>query len=799
MVFRRCAFLAGISAFALMLPVAAQGQTGGGTKAENSGLSDIVVTARRTQESLQSVPVAVTALSGEFLDRQNFRDAANLTLLTPNLTIAAQPASLSAAAVYIRGIGNNEPAALSEQGVGVYLDGVYIARAAGALFDLVDLERTEVLRGPQGTTFGRNTIGGAVQLISKKPSDDFHLNAKAGYGRFNDWFVRSRIDTGYIGGSNIKASFAAQHREANGYVNNLLTPPNQDPGSVNGDAFIATVRGDFGALTVDYNFDYNDRRGSSPFFQLLAARPDVISYFSQSPSFGGDPFLVSPDRQQDIRVTGFLGIDGVYRYTSRTRVYGHSLTVSYEALPYLTLKSITGYRGFYQYNTQGFGEGNLMGRVVQFNPATNAFGLAILPVTNYGGSNAPQKQHQFSQEFQALGSSGDFTYLGGIYYFHEKASEYNRQALTLVTSIDGLANFGFPASASTDILAANPGLIGSSLVGINATPLQAFSGTTESMAAFGQLSWRPSALDDKLELTVGGRYTTDKKTAILAGDVIPSQRGRISFENASWLASAAYHFNDSALLYGRVSTGYRTGGIAPRATIINTYQPEKALAYEVGLKSELFDRRVRINVSGYLTKYDDLQVTQFAANSGGALSLIVNAGKAEIKGFEAEVAVTPVSGLVFDGSLGYIDVKYKKFLFRDPTTNQLVDVAAVARPTYTPKWSVHAGGEYSQDIGPGTARLRVDYSYRSTIFFNTLDLTTPLNHEIRSRPDHNLKARLSLEDVAVGNSRMTFGVWGDNLTNQKNSVYGIDFGALGFAGSTFKKPVSYGVDAEVKF
>ena len=174
------------------------------------------MTARRArqEESLQQTPVAVTALSGNLLDKLNVQDVSKLGQLAPNLVITQQTSSLNAAAIYIRGIGQNEPAANAEAGVGIYLDGVYIARTAGAIFDLVDVERIEVLRGPQGTLFGRNTTGGAVQLVSRKPGDEFGVEAKAGYGSYDDWYTRARIDTGQLGSSTIKATLAYLHARA---------------------------------------------------------------------------------------------------------------------------------------------------------------------------------------------------------------------------------------------------------------------------------------------------------------------------------------------------------------------------------------------------------------------------------------------------------------------------------------------------------------------------------------------------------------------------------------------------------
>jgi len=805
----RIALLVGVAGFALLIATSAPAQAAAqpqdaAAKGQEAapGLGDIVVTARRSSESLQRVPVAVTALGRDFIERQGITSATDVPKYAPNLTVEQQPSSLSAASVFIRGIGNNEPSAVSEQGVGIYLDGVYLARAAGAVFDLVELERIEVLRGPQGTLFGRNTIGGALQLVSKKPANKMGATVKAGYGRFADWYVRGRLDTGYLIGNAIKASISAQHRQANGYVNNTLTRSSDDPGSLNADSLAVALEGNFGPLTVNYNFDFDDRRGTPAFFQLVAATPLAQSYYSLSPTYGGDPFLVSPDRQQNVQQAGFTDYQGNFRYGSHSRVQGHALTMAYEVSPGLTLKSITGYRKFFQDTILNLsGNGVLKGTVIDFASPTLTSVQQVYP---YTGNNAPQKQWQFSQEVQALGKVGDISYLIGGYYFREKASEDNHQALTLVLPVaflePALLGLGFPAATAAtlggSVPALNPGL---TTVGFNLTPNQAFGGTSRSLAGFGQASWRPSSLDGKLELTLGGRYTSDKKTIYLAGDVIPIQRGVKKFTNFSYLASIAYEAVKDVHVYGRVSTGYRSGGINPRAGIINSFDPEKAKAYELGLKSQFLDNRVRLNLAGYVTDYSNLQIQQFAAGSGGATSLIVNAGKVRLSGFEAEFTAAPVKGFQLDGSVGYVNTKYKTFLFRDPATNLLLDVAAQAKPVYSPKWTVHVGAEYAMALDSMTVRLRGDISHRTKFYVNALDNTAPFNEQLVSPSSTLVRARLSLEQISIGNSKLDVGIWGDNLTNQKHLNYGIDFGSLGFAGATFDKPASYGVDARIRF
>jgi iron complex outermembrane recepter protein len=771
---RRGWMLAGVAAAALT-PGLAFGQAAGAAQAPAAAptgaeLSEVVVTARRRSESLQTVPVAVTALSGEFLERQNMIDVTALPQLAPNLSILQQSGSPTAASVFIRGIGNQEPSAVAEQGVGIYLDGVYIARSAGALFDLVDLERVEVLRGPQGTLFGRNTVGGAVQLVSRKPADEFHAEGKAGFGTDRDWFVRGRVDTGYIAGSKVKASLSAQHHERDGYVNNRLRPDDEDPGALEADALFLGIQADLDPVTINYSFDYNKRRAYPDYAQTVVATPDIINYFSQSESLGGAPFILSPGRLSQGLQTGFIDREGRDRADGRAEISGHSLTVTYDHSDALVLKSITAYRRFFQDTILTLtGQGDLRGVVL--DPVT--FAPSVAPVALYTGNNAPQRQWQFSQELQALGSVGQFDYVLGGYYFHEKASEFNRQFLTFVL----------------------PG----GMAGLNLTPVQAFGGKTISKAAFGQLTWKPAMFEERLELTGGLRYTEDEKTLNIGGDVPVPVEGRVKFTDTSWLFSANYQFTPTIMAYGRVSTGYRSGGINPRSSVLNTFEPEKALAYEAGFKSELFDRRLRLNVSAFLTDYDDLQIQQFAAGSGGATSLIVNAGKVQFRGVEAEFTALPAEGVSIDGSVGYTDPEFETYLFRDPVTNTLINVGEEARMPQSAKFNAHLGAQYERPVNGATFTARADYAYRSEIYFFSLDRVNPFNREIRSRPDHNLKARLSLSDIEFQGGILEVGVWGDNLTDQENIAFAIDWGGLGFGTASFKRPRSAGIDVKLSF
>jgi len=777
--------LAATTALTVPAVAFAQDAAPAASAAPNAGrpqLEDIVVTARRTSEALQDTPVSITAFSEDFLDRQNIQQVDEIAQFTPNLIISAQPSSLSAASILIRGVGQTEPSAVAEPGVGMYLDGVYIARTGGAILDLVELERIEVLRGPQGTLFGRNTIGGAVQLVSRVPSDEPGVIGKAGYGSFDTWYGKATVDTGYIGGSPFKATVSYLHRESEGWVNNRLSK--HDPYGINSDSVWVRVRGDISdKFTVDYSFDWNDRNGQPAYFQLVGASPAVAEYYGRSESLGGDPFIFSRDRLREGLQEGYTDRKGRYSRTSKARSQGHALTLQYEAGDYMTIKSITAYRKFFQDTILGLsGNGELLG--VVFDPTSPTL-TSVQRVTTYQGNNAPQDQRQWSQEVQVTGEVGDFNYVGGAYYFHEKASEDNHQFLTAVVE------------ASDAIKALNPGL---EYIGFNLNPRAYFGGVSESYALFGQVSWSPQALDNRLELTGGLRYTWDYKSLFIWKDPTETLRQAKTEDNLSWLASVNYEFSDDMMAYVRVSTGYKSGGFNPRVTEKNPFDAETVISYEAGIKAEWFDRRFRTNLAIYRTNYDDRQINQFSSSEEGAVTYILNAGKAEIQGVELEVVAAPVTGLTLNGSLGYTDAEFKRFDFFDPATNTIIDVADEARFSNVPKWTYSIGAQYdfpAFDFGQLSAQ--VDYSYRSKMYFMPLDRVNIFNEDVASPGQGTLNGRLTLSEIALGGGEAELSLWTKNLLDNDKIAYGIDFGGLGFGGAYFAEPRSFGVDLKVRY
>lgn len=751
---------------ALGLPSAARAQEAGAQPASEQ-LAEVTVTARRQEESLQKTPVSVTAVTGDVIDEMNLRDITGVAEFVPNLSIVKLPSSTTSTSIILRGMGQTEPAATAEQGVGLYLDGVYIARTAGAVFDLVDLERVEVLRGPQGTLFGRNTTGGAVQLISRKPGEIFGIDEKLNFGRFNEWSTRTRLDTGYLFGSPVKATLAYMHGERDGYFDNTLAPSDDDPGAYDNDAVWFALYGDLGdRLSTYYTFDYNERNGVSPFFQIVAATGDLTTYYGSSPALGGAAFQLSRHRLDRGEQAPFDG-----RFDSKSETLGHNLTLEYRVSDAATLKSISSYRSFQQDTICNL-SGNGVMRGVVLDPVTFQFAGVQDLYGPYNCNNAPQHQFQYSEELQLLGSAGPWSYVAGAFYFYERASEYNRQRFTFV----------LPGGQAA----------------LNLTPVSSFGGETTSKAVFGQVSYRPAALADKLEFTGGVRYTKDDK-GFHSNQF--TQPGRAKFSNTSWLASANYQFTDDVMGFARISTGYKAGGFSPRAPFLAKFEPEKATAYEIGLKAEWLDRRLRTNLSIYQTDYKDLQVSQFQSGTGGSVAYIVNAAEATIKGFELEISAVLAEGLTLDASYGYTDPKFDRYMFRDPVTNSLSNIADTARFQAVAKENSHLGVQYEfRPFSVGKVTARADWTQRGENYYYPVDSINIFNEQVKNPGVENLRARLALAEMPLGErGSWEVGLWGDNLTDHNNVSYGIDFGGLGFGGLFYTEPRRYGVDVRVNF
>lgn len=767
------AYLFSTAAIALATPLHAQtasaatSPTLGGNQANgaNTGVEDIVVTARRRSESIQNVPLSVTGISADILARQNITSVERLDGLAPSLSIRAAPGpTTSGIVINIRGIGGSDATGTSDYPIATYVDGVLIARPNAALFDLVDLERVEVLRGPQGTLFGRNTTGGALNIATKAPSSNFSIEQKLTYGTYDLFKARTTIDTGILGDSGVAIKMAYSHTGQGGYIPNSIKANSAAVGTRRSDAGYIAAHGDLSpAFTVDFRADYM-RSHNAPLLQQLAyMNPLQLAYFSQSPSYGGDPLGITTKKPRQTAIAD--------QPRGRNKNWGGSLTLDYEVSPALSLKSISGYRRFEEAQAvSNNAQGVLLGRLADGS-------IARVYPFDYP-TPAVAKDKTFTQEFQAAGNVSDFNYVVGLYYFHERYSSKTTQNFTFVLS---------PTSA------------------LNFVNVRDYVQTSKSYAAFGQLSYNPSFIPD-LELTGGLRYTRDKKMLRQAnlsnGAALTPGVGEDSWSNLSWTGSANYRVSPQVMTYARVATAYRAGGFdAGGAGNPNVFDPESVKSYEVGLKSDLLNRRLRTNLSAFYTDYSDLQISQFVAGTAGGRTQTVNAGKASFSGFELELTAMPTDDLTFNGSVGYVHSNYKSYLFLDPATNTLINVADEVHNAHVPDWTGNVGIDWlAARWNDAKLRLNIAYAFQAATWNFPLTRVNPYNPLIRQNDQQNLSARFTLEDVPLGSrARLAIQVYGENLLNQDQRINSVDFGSLGFATVTWGEGRRFGITATARY
>ena len=769
----------------------------------NTSVEEITVTARRREETLQSTPVSVSAVSEQTLEKLNINTADKLSEITPNVSIAQGSGGIGGNTAYVRGIGEQDPLLTEDSPVGVYLDGIYLGREAGNNFDLIDLARIEVLRGPQGELYGRNTTGGAINLVTKDPPADFGVEGIFGAGSFGENHEGFKLDTGEIGNSHIAGIIDFMHKSTDGYVNNADAPSDRQPGAQDGNAVWAKFSGQWGDFSADLTGDFDLVTGMRQPFEVTSAYPLAAAYYAQSPSFGGQPFSVSPNFR-DTYLEEDLG-----QQSSET--YGFGLTMADVVNPYLTVKSISGFRRWRADQPTTY-TSDLRGPVVDFTSPTL---YSVQPVTPFLGAQSVS-QYQYSQELQAQGSFDHISYTAGLYWFREHVQEFNPTDFTIVVPTSALGSLGYPAIVGNVL-----GAEGLKLVGVNLGELLAYQGSSESEAGYAQASWKPPAFDDKLEVTGGIRYTMDRKSIdqesvanavpisapintlpIVPG---PGRGGEADFHNFSFAVSTSYQWTEQLMSYARISTGYKSGGFDARAgdnTLTGTsfpftFAPEKATAYEVGAKTELFDRKLRLNGDLFYTKYDNLQIPQYSGGNG----FTPNAD-AHYQGFELEAQAVPIENVKLDGSIGYVDPVYDKFLFLDPNTGLTADIKDSAKFPYVPRWTMHVGAEYTfPPLGFGTLTARSDYAYTSSRYFFATEILNPANEAIKDSGQHLLSARLILSEVSVGGGATLEGsFFGENLLNEDLRVAGIDFGSsIGMAGDNFGPPRLFGFEMKVKY
>lgn len=669
------AFVFGL--LAAPLPAFAQSAVG-------NQLDEVVVTAQRRQESLQATPVSVTALTGATLEQRQVTNVLDVAVQVPNLSIDSVTGVGNAARVFLRGVGEDQSQFNADPAVGIYVDGVYYARTNGALFDFLDIERVEVLRGPQGTLYGRNTPGGAISVITKAPSNTFGLTGELTAGRFNQAEARVAV-TGplikdVLAGS---ASFLVKKREGLARSSTSFARVNNRDVASGRLSLGWTPSQTFRArLTYDRTWDDGDS-------------------FVPTSNFLGRP--------ADLFVTQSEIIP-----TAEFRSQGVSLNASWD-LGAVTLASISAYRDLDQ---SGLLDNDGEARLIS-------------------GFSFVAGQRQYSQELTASIDTGRFNGIAGFYFF----DEYNTyDAVTLI------------GSRTLPTLTARP---------------DASVQDTRSYALFGQASYE--ILQD-LKITVGGRYTWDEKSFANTQPSVPAVfRAARDWTNFSPKVGVDYKINDNVFVYATYAEGYKAGGFnRSNARIVaeTPYDQETVQSIEVGVKTDWFDRRLRVNLNGFSNDYTDLQLSSFDPNTGTTRRF--NAASATTKGIELEIAARPVAGLNLYGTLGHLDAGYDRFL--DQVGGRLTDVS-FRKLKGAPELQYTAGFDYRYELAGGSSiGVAAEVNYKSDVFNNVANTPAIATDE---RTLVNASVRYS-----TPGDRWTITASGKNLTDEQYASNGIFIAGL---------------------
>lgn len=728
-------------------------------------LEEVIVTAQKRSESLQDTALSVVALSQKDLEVRQISSLRDLTVGLPSLQAYDFPTTTNNVSMFMRGLGNTDSQTLTlDNPIGIYVDGVYIARTSGAAIDVLDLERIEVLRGPQGTLYGRNSSSGAINFVSAKPSEEFGGYLKAGAGNFGAWNAAASVDLPLS--DTFRAKFSAMKSNFDGWVDN--TGFNEVPGVPYEDFYMkeqSAVRAALqwtpsDAVSIDYSFD-NSEVDSTPMYYQTETNGRVESTANVNIPGLGFAFTM-PIAEQD--------------------TWGHALTVSWELNDTLTLKSISGYRE--------------MEEEVYQNWADSLF----------FGTNLEWATEAFSQELQLSSEGESFRWIAGLYYFTEDGTKREEQFLGFVQ--DAVPPFGPPLVALDPLdpaLASQPANFLDPTLGGTSLGTTNFVTELESRAAFFQGTMD---LGDRVELTVGLRYTEDDRTATRAGTNFGFAAGSnsLDYSRVDWSVTVDFDLSESSSLYGRVSTGYRAGGSSERdIDFSRTFDEENLLAAEIGLKSQFWNDRARFNMAIFRSEYDDFITTLGGLDPTFAATIeTVNIGEAIITGAELDFTVVLAENTTIGLSYTFLDTELDGFIvpqdsfLKSPAANfgqdfrgQDIsgDISLVMAPEHAATLSFDQGFAVG---GSAMLNFHADYIYRSEAASNP-----NTGNEVPSLG--LLNARVSLDGIQLSeNSDLSIGAWVQNATDEDEELYIIGAPQT-VQGRQFVAPTTYGVDVRINF
>jgi iron complex outermembrane receptor protein len=828
----------------MLAPCAAYAQS---ADSSEGGLAEIIVTAQKREQSVQDVPIAVSAVTQDTIEANRIMTVNDLSSFAPGVTVRPSSGGIQTPAFTIRGQTSYGVVAGSDKQISIYLDGVYISSPRGSIFDLPDVSRLEVLRGPQGTLFGRNATAGAVSVTTRDPTGDPHVKAEFGLGNHDQRRYRISADLPQMGP--FSAYFSFMRNEQNGDIRNAaagtiwdrsLSPSkfgvDRSPeylGSVDSNSYFAAVKFEpIDTVKIVYKYDRNEDHGTPEGVSLIGFNPNVpaaqggpllgavVSALYNSQNVYMNPAALRPDM-----------VTNGFAVPRQQTVQGHNVTATWQAADAITVKNIFAYRSanvfaptpidgvsnltFTQAALPSFA---LFSAVSQFGAAFFTLpagtqsaivaGAAAALQPRVGqrvllvASQAASISKQWSDELQVNYTSDRLNLTAGLLWFHSKDESggpelmQNTFFLTFVpqTGVLPLGNEGRNFNTAT------------------------------SLAAYAQLEYK---VLPELEFVAGARVTHDDKDSSFRWDVrdnagVITPRPLIvapTYKNTkpNFLVGLNWTPRERTLVYAKYSNSFVSGGSLAGIE----YQPETASSFELGFKSDFFDRRLRTNLALYHVNYKHYQGpnSTTAASSVAAIlptltalygastaselvsslgTFVLDVGDVRAQGVELEVYAAPVRGLNLGGSVGYTDVKYTR-----------VNPALLAAqngeyiPFGRPKWtaSVYASYETQPLIGDTTLQFRVDGLYKSEFTFSSQpsqDGAFAGNANALATPAYWLiNGRVALRNLKLGPVDAELAVWGKNLADKKylaNVLY-LPFGTAG----NFIPARSYGLDLTVQF
>lgn len=741
-------------------------------------LEEIVVTAQKREERLQDIPIAITALTANELAKRGVVSFDGVAASTPSVVVAPAFASANSLIVYMRGQGVNNPDINTEGGVGIYVDGFYVARANATTFDLADIERVEVLRGPQGTLYGRNTTGGAINVISKAPSGEFGLKESLTVGNRN--LIRSLTTLDLPAWHDLSAKVSVLKSSIDGYVRNA--GPSRDFGESGQQAGRLQLHWDgIPGFEADYYGEVGEIRDTSVYVQ-----DDLINGMIVE----GYEYYANPKGPNEVSYRPFDNP------LNTTKYHGHGLVLSWEVNDALKIKSLTGYRELSVDSFVSFGDAFTY---------SSAPGMGIVPLSVT--SDGTLRQHQVSQELQLIGSlwGGGIRYVAGLYYFEESGASFTTQ----LTPQFGDEKF---------------------------VTLQQQG---KSKAVFGQLTYAPEALDRKLELTLGLRYNVDDRALArysVQNGVLRENYGTPTAEspdgadaskafkkfNPSFTAN--YRWSDELTTYAKVSTAYRAGGFYGAAKVghfnESAFDPENVTNYEVGAKSEWLERRLRLNAAAFSARLEDMQVPYNNDPTDPSSALMINAGRARIDGIELEARYLATGNLQLGLDYSFLDTQMLRV---DVLPGSSFDHAVNPNSPYqaggdmsdlfnvprTPRHSFTLSADNSFGEWAGAElSAHVDYRWQDLSVANQNATPAYPGYEIQNIPSYGLlNARLTASWDRLAGMRTTVSLWGSNVLDEKYMLNAAAsrYGTVPAEGGYYSRaliwaqPATYGISLTCEF